>query len=517
MKRKFLALFLAACMLLALCACNSTPSSTSASSGGSTAQADGSTGGDGTYDKLVVSFRTNATVPSEKDTAEVQEAINQITREAIGAEVELIIIQSGSYPQQMQLMLSGSEQLDVMGAHATFLPSALSSGQLMDIGALMDEYGQGIKEVLPEDLLRSGDFGGTMYCVPILADMGTGNGYYVMRKDIVDKYNIDISTIKTYEDLSKVFATVKENEPDLTVVAPRNAGNSFLEYSCTWDRLGDYMGVLDNYADNLDVVNLFETESYREYLDVVRDWYQKGYISADVANAVDSGQEQMKAGTLFSYCAANKPGEDSQEQMATGREVVGVQLLDTLTVTFTIWQWAIPQNSAHPEKAMQFLNMMYTDPDIINLLAFGIEGEDYAVRDDGRIGYPDGVDASNVGYSLSGILWQFGNEFNAHVWETNDADIWEQTKKWNEVGNPERDYHVSKAYGFRFDSEPVQNEMAAVTNVYKEYNMSLECGLLDPDETLGEMNERLYSAGLQKIIDEKQKQLDAWAEANGVS
>ncbi len=497
MKRSIVSLILALCLMTALMPVAS-------------AQTEG-------YDKLVMAFRTNATVPSEQKIAQVEEAVNQITRDAIGAEVQLIIIQSGSYNQQMQLMLSGSEQLDVIGVHQGFMASAISSGQLMDIEALLNEYGQGIKGVLPETLLRSGQFDGTMYCVPILADMGTGNGYYVMRKDIVEKYGIDIQSIKTYEDLSAVFAIVHENEPNMTVVAPRNAGNSFLEYSCNWDRLGDYMGVLDHWADNLDIVNLFETQSYRDYLDIVRDWYQKGYISPDVANAVDSGQEQMKAGTLFSYCAANKPGEDAQEYLATGREVVGVQLLPTLTVTFTIWQWGIPENSASPEKAMQMLNMLYTNKEVINLLAFGIEGEDYAVREDGRIGYPEGVDSSNVGYSLAGVLWGFGNEFNAHVWETNDADIWEQTRKWNEVGNPDMPYHVSKAYGFRFNSEPVQNELAAVTNVYKEYNMSLECGLLNPDEVLEEMNERLYAAGLQKILDEKQAQIDAWAQTNGIS
>ena len=94
-----------------------------------------------------------------------------------------------------------------------------------------------------------------------------------------------------------------------------------------------------------------------------------------------------------------------------------------MTTSGNNWQWTIPENSAYPEKAMQFLNLLYSDPDIINLLAYGIEGEDYVVHDDGRISYPDGVDATNVGYSCANMLWSFGYEFNAHVWETNDADV----------------------------------------------------------------------------------------------
>ena len=34
---------------------------------------------------------------------------------------------------------------------------------------------------------------------------------------------------------------------------------------------------------------------------------------------------------------------------------------------------------------------------------------------------------------------------------------------------------------------------------------------MDPDQALKEFNDALYAAGLQKIMDEKQKQLDEWA------
>ena len=97
------------------------------------------------------------------------------------------------------------------------------------------------------------------------------------------------------------------------------------------------------------------------------------------------------------------------------------------------------------------------------------------------------------------------------MWETNDPDVWEQTKEWNKTGVK------SKAYGFVFNTAPVSNEIAAVQNVYDQYKMSLECGVVDPEETLKEMNEQLYAAGLQAIIDEKQAQLDKWAAENGVN
>ena len=70
---------------------------------------------------------------------------------------------------------------------------------------------------------------------------------------------------------------------------------------------------------------------------------------------------------------------------------------------------------------------------------------------------------------------------------------------------------VSAASGFTFDTTNVANEVTAVQNVYNEYQASVEYGFVDPETGIAEMNEKMMSAGLQKIIDEKQTQLDAWA------
>ena len=523
MKKRLLALLLAVCMVAGLAACGG--NSSSSSSGGSssdTKAADTKAAADaaddtqapavvdGDYPEIVFAFRVSGSVPSEADLARVEEALNVITREKIGCEVSLLYILSSSYQQQMTLMLSGDEQLDIMYSTASMIPPAVGAEQLRDLTDLLDQYGQGIKDVLGEDLLSCGVFKGGQYCLPVVTEGTLGYGMWMMKKEIVDKYEIDVDSIKSYEDLTEVFQLVHENEPDLTIVAPNTGIASFMQYCCTWDKLSDYFGVLDDYGQNLEVVNLFETQSYRDYLDIMRDWYQKGFISSDVTNNTESAQSLMKAGTLFAFCESNKPGIETQDQIGTGCEVVGVQLQESMVITNNNGQWTIPENSKYPELAMQFLNLMYTDSDVINILAYGIEGEDYVVREDGRIGYPEGIDASNVGYSRANQVWALGNQFNAYVWETNDIDLWEQTAAWAKTGIK------SKAYGFTFDPTPVSNEEAAVKNVYDQYSMSLECGVVDPETTLAEMNEKLYAAGLQAIIDEKQKQLDEWAAANGV-
>lgn len=509
MRKRMMALMLAGAMILGITGCGNhvtAGSSTTGNTGSGSSTQAGTSVGNKEYTKLVVSFRTFGTTPT--DIVEVQNKINELTRKKIEAEVELMIIPSGSYRQQMTLMLSGDEQLDVMGAPSSVIPSAYAGEQIRPLNDLLDQYGQGIKDVLG-DVLKCGQFAGEMYCIPIMADTAAGYGGFMLRKDLCEKYGINTDSVRTYGDITKIFEVIHENEPDMTVLAPYSVGYSFMQFCINFDKLGDYFGVLADHGQNLNVVNLFETEEYKEYLTVFRDWYQKGYISSDVTNATEAGAALMKAGNLFAYTQATKPGIETQEKNSSGHELIACQVLDTFTVTGNVWQWTIPENSRNQEKAMQFINLMYTDKDLINLMAYGIEGKHYEVKEDGTVGYPDGVDSSNSGYNMGNMVWSFGNEFNAHVWNGNDPAVWEQTKEWNQTGI------VSKAYGFVFNNTSVANEIAAVQNVYDQYRMSLECGVMDIEPTLQEMNEKLYAAGLQTIIDEKQKQLDEWAIANG--
>jgi len=53
--------------------------------------------------------------------------------------------------------------------------------------------------------------------------------------------------------------------------------------------------------------------------------------------------------------------------------------------------------------------------------------------------------------------------------------------------------------------------LTALQSVLNEYKRPLETGSVsDVEATLKEFNDKLYAAGLQKIMDLKQEQLDAW-------
>lgn len=66
---------------------------------------------------------------------------------------------------------------------------------------------------------------------------------------------------------------------------------------------------------------------------------------------------------------------------------------------------------------------------------------------------------------------------------------------------------------FSFDSGAVKTEIAALNNVTNEYRFGLENGEMDPDVYLPKFRQALKEAGIEKVIAEKQAQLDAWAAA----
>lgn len=444
-------------------------------------------------------------MPKEADL--VAEEISKITKEKFNATVNLIPLSPSAFNQQRNLMLSGQQKLDLIFVNGQDYSSLVSRGQLLPLNDLIEKHGQGVKEVLG-NYLEAARIDGEIYAIPSVRDFAASYGI-IMRKDLVDKYDIDVASIQTLDDVEEVLHTIKMNEPHIEPLVSYSPGRSILEGYVTVDFLSDGLGVLPNYDNDLQVVNYYEMPEYVELLKRLRKWYENGYIVKDIATTQSTKAELIQADRTFAYFEPLKPGIEGQNTRTIGQEMVAAELVPPVSTTEIVTRvmFAIARNSQDPERTMMFVNEMYTNPDITNLLAWGIEGRHYEVKYDNIIGYPEGVDASNTGYGLN-QGWMFGNQFLNYIWEGDDPDLWEQTAAFNDKAIK------SKALGFIFDSYAVRTEVAAVTNVLEQYKLGLETGTLDPDQVYDEFIAKLKDAGIDTIIAEKQKQLDEWASKN---
>jgi len=452
--------------------------------------------------------------PPPKDLELVQNEINKLTKDKINATVKLLPINASQYTQQTNLMLSSREKLDLLitGNIPGFLDYSGQAvkGQLYPLDNLIGKYGKGISRALGSKYIGSSKIGGKTYGIPTVRDLA-GDRSLIMRKDLVDKYKIDIAKIKSLDDVEAVLKTIKENEPNVYPLMPGQVGAATLVDGVSLpegDPLGDNLGVLLD-SSKLEVSNYYESNEYRDLLKVARNWYKQGYILPGASTNKDAAESLMKAKKIFSFIQSSKPGIETQVSKNVGFEVVSVPLtpVSTNTQKLTGFMWAVPEFAQNPEKSVQLLNLLYSDKDLVNLIDWGIEGKHYVKTDNGVIDYPAGVDANTSGYALNSGF-QFGNQFLSYVWKGDSRNIWKEMDSFN------KNAKASKALGFLFDSSPVKTEMAAVTNVINQFKGAIENGMVDPKTELPKFQERLKAAGIEKIVKEKQKQLDKWAEEN---
>lgn len=334
-----------------------------------------------------------------------------------------------------------------------------------------------------------------------MRDLATSSGVMFL-KSYIDKYNIETESIDEWSDLTEVLRTIKEGEGDAFTPMFLN-GSQYTSLTSTFsDPLGDSLGTLAPNTDDTVVVNRFATEEYRELVALIKSWYDAGYINKDAATTTALWQEAAQAGTSACWPNNMKPGQVENQANMIGQEMTGVHIGEDVVTTASLQtaMWSIPYQAQDPERSMMLLNLMYTDADFFNTLNWGIEGIHFVKTDDGHITFPDGVDANSSGWYLN-LGWVFGNQFLSYFWTGNDMDLWERTKEYNDSAK------LSPAAGFVFDTTNVKNEYAACQSVKEEFVRAIETGSQGLDK-VDEMNAKLEASGLQKIIDEKQRQLD---------
>ncbi len=442
-----------------------------------------------------------------EDCEAVSAAASEILEEKYNTTLEIMRVGFGSYPDQVNLMLSSGEKLDVMYNNRDIFVSAINNGQIVSMEEYLPEYGPDLLELVPEERWATTSLNGERYAVPANKEVAVSWGFSCV-KEMADATGVDYSNIKTEEDLVPLLEAVKEMYPDVWPVVSNGGGMTSMN---TTDDLGGDIGSLVDCTnpDDTTVVNWYASDEYKEIVERRYEWVKKGLIPPDASSTSDQAATQIAAGRGFGQFCNTKPGIEVEHERSTTKEM----LIFTLTPVYTSTTrvdilWYIAHNSEQPGRAVQVLNELYINPDLANICINGIEGTHYEVVDEeqGIIAYPEGVDGTSTGYASH--PWAWPNEMISYVWEGDSPTIWEDTGKWNESAI------ISPAMGFTWDNANVLNEVTAVRNVKDKYANALECGSIDPAEALPAFLEELEAAGVNTIIEEKQKQLDAYL-ANG--
>ncbi|NIK76365.1 putative aldouronate transport system substrate-binding protein [Paenibacillus castaneae] len=439
----------------------------------------------------------------QADEKKIEAALNKILTEKINATIDLRPIDWGAWDDKINLMVASSEAVDIVftaqwNGHAKYV----AKGAFIDLGELLNEYGQGIKDSLDPAFLEGAKINGKNYGIPTNKELAATGGV-VYRKDVTDELGIDMSNVKTPADLDAVYAIVKEKKPELTPLYT-TAGAFNSHFFANYDFLGDSTipGAILKDKDETTVMPIEQLDRYKEYLNLTRDYFKKGYINKDAATTQVSSSDAWVAGTVFSTLESLKPGKADEIASAsnlTGKLAQITMNEKTVATSETAGSMlGISFTSKDPARAMMLINLLHTDKELNNILNFGIEGDHYT-----RDGEIITATANTPNYN-PGASWMFGNQFLNYIWNTEDPDKWAKFKEFNQNAK------ISPGLGFVFDSEPVKAEVGALANVIRQYQRALETGSVDVDKALAEYEAKLKEAGVEKVVAEKQKQFNAF-------
>lgn len=434
-------------------------------------------------------------VDAQNDVASVEEALNAYLKDKINATIKMNCLPSSQYTQKVGTMINAGEYFDLafVARWALSYIDNSRSGAFFDMTDYLDTYMKDVTETIGKDNLKYSYVDGHLYALPVYKEMATQYGW-IYRKDIAEKYDIDMTKYKSFKELEPVLKMVQEKEPDM-------------KYPIDWaygagapDSLvmsSNYI-FIDGSHDNKPV-NVYATDEYKEAYEVARDFYNKGYIRPDVLTATDQ-VARMNEGKTFVMMQPIKPGKAQELFKGSKYEFDQAEIteprIDYLAGTGSMQ--AISATSKNPARVMRFLNLLNTDPYVKNLVIHGIEGKHYNKIDDKTVQPIEGS-----GYSLYSNSWTIGNVFLDYLLPTDNPNKYEQLKAFNDRA---KDSDVNAFLLKEITDSNRKQRRIEIDNAVKNYAKQLSVGAVDVEPTLNEFLDVLNKAGLEDELKEIDKE-----------
>jgi len=423
----------------------------------------------------------------------VLKALNEYSIEKIGVGIDFTYLDWGIWGDKVKAMLNSGEKFDIMFVGGSEYSMGVSLGAFADISELLSETPD-LKSFIPEKVWTGAQITGKVYGVPTYKD-SSQTQYWVWDKEIVDKYQIDYQNIKTVVDLDPVLQNLQQEinagkieGTNYAFTVARDGINGFL---MNYERPMPALGV--RFDDqNAKVVNVFEQEDIMEILNYMHKWNKEGIVNPDAAT-LENGP---------SWCIVSSgqgfPGADVSWSIGRGKPTISNPFYGPLFSTDSILGSvnAISSSSSYKAEALKYLELCNTDPKMRNMLAYGIEGEDYTDHGDGTI--------TRVDNGYNPATYSQATYFTLKTVAPNPPDQWTKVQEWNDKAT------ASVLLGFSFDRSKGDNQMAACDLILSRYKYELYTGTVDPKVAVPQMYEELKSAGLEDIRTEYQAQIDAW-------
>ena len=409
-------------------------------------------------------------------TEDREEAINAITVPAINCKVDIQEVAISEVNTKTSMGVASGEKLDLLHVGTiTPLSSMVGSDILYDMNEdnLIQNRGQKIVELFGE-LLEAGNVGGRQLAVPAGVFNASAKGINY-NKTIADEIGLTIPEKITFDELDEILAKVP----------------------C--------IGVVLDPEHNMKVENMFATDMYKDYALRAFHWTQDGIQPGDPTDT-NTPQDYFLAQDLFCVTDVMNPSNTVGWHVRvaeSGFEMGQAVLVDPMITNsgITEYMWGIASNSERPDKAMDFLNFLYSNGEVANILKYGLEGANYD--------FAEGSDKVVVPNGTYDPIFYVGGDTRAmYISSPAGEDFVDQLQAMADEST------VSKLCAYMFDDSEFQTESSVIYSTILEYVPRISCGMCKSEEEtlalLDEFNEALEAAGINDVIAANQEQLDAF-------
>ena len=290
--------------------------------------------------------------------------------------------------------------------------------------------------------------------------------------DICDEIGLDKNAVNTLSDLAPYLKNYADNGKAGLLLDSTNELYYEMAGFCKFK--GIYINVDTQKAENI-----FKNESAIEYLKLIEDYKNSGYIAGSVEQAKYFCSLSPAMPYLYDSTKIVSKGYLQQEEL---NGVVGIS-----------------SDSENKDKAFEFLTLLSTDKELANIIYNGTEGRNYISE--------NGVKCLNK--NALPFYENYDSMANTLITDSNSQS---DDKKADSMKACWENSQVSPFYGLQISDELSEKlgQIAAINDEFYPLFYGDFGNYTTLDDALSAANEKLSAAGIDDLLDELNRQYSAY-------
>lgn len=464
----------------------------------------------------------DATISGWNDSTAVQEL-----EKRTGVHIDYIEVAPPAQSESLNLMFASGDYPDILNYAITgsySIPYLIENEIVTDLQDMMEDYAPSYMALMEADpalylatVDDEGQIGGLAgYRYNAFSTTGA-----IVRADWVEKVGMMPEELVTIDDYHEYLSQVK-NQGLCEYPMPLRydasiTGSPFLA------AMGGYAGPAAEsspqsfyYDDNDELVYSFITDTYKDYLSLMADWYQEGLITRDLLNSDMLDSSAITSGSyavfwqdcqfMSMWTEAGKVNDPDYtlagvtEPLVEAGQQVGFGDITDISINLMICT-----SCSDPETALQWLDYHFSEDGSI-LCQYGLEGEGL-VYTDGKPGYSELISNNPDGLSTDNALNAY--TINMNMFASNGTtlrkaydDVQQKAlDAWNDKREVTKSSFTNLFTLNADETATVQRYYTDISTYVAEQVGKFLIGESDIDENWDTFVETIDSMGIDEVID----------------